>query len=108
MQAGLRKMAAHALPDKLEIAGDLILVDHAEPALHLLTHDFPKFLSLLRGKRSFEDSMDGASSAWQFVWALDTEQTTKAKTMNRKPRMPMGSRRNSGEVNTGLGRRQPF
>lgn len=95
-------MAAHALPDKLEIAGDLILVDHAEPALHLLTHDFPKFLFLLRGKRSFEGSMDGASSAWQFVWALGTEQTTKAKTMNRKPRMPMGSRRHSGEVNSGL------
>ena len=33
--------------------GELTLIDNAEPALHLLTHDFPKLLFLLRGKKKF-------------------------------------------------------
>ena len=53
MQARVWKMLAHPRSDALEIASDLPFFDDAEPALHVLAHDFAKFLFLLRRKKEF-------------------------------------------------------
>jgi len=53
MQARIRKVLAHARSYTLEIACRLTFFDDPEPTLHLLAHDFAKFLFLLRRKEEF-------------------------------------------------------